>query len=411
MKEAIMGVKVREKIKGSGEWYIFIDYKNKRKAKKIGKDKEVAKKAAKIIEARLTLNDLDIFEKDDIFTPTFKEYVFGYVNNKESYPGWFNSIAKIKLKYSTRQNHKYIITNHLLPYLGTKHLDEISPRLVNDLIYGLFKKGVRSGTVKNIRNCLSSILGHAFKPDGYINCNPVTGILIPTPEGEKPKREPAPFTWKEREYFENIVLKFFPEYYPIVICGFRTGLRIGELLALKHEDFDFLNRIIYVKRNIARGRITTPKSKASIRQVRMTNQVVSILELQRQRQIEVKLKYGWEKVPNWIFFDSNGSFIHYPNFLERFWNKAMRKSKLNRRVPHDMRHSYATLRLSNGDSIAEVSKEMGHSSTDITFKTYYTWLPKESKSDINELDGILSKEEPIATYTQPQECTLISTIQ
>lgn len=48
-----------------------------------------------------------------------------------------------------------------------------------------------------------------------------------------------------------------------------------------------------------------------------------------------------------------------------------------------MRHTYATLRLSKGDSLAEVSKEMGHSSAEITYKTYYKWLPKESRTDID----------------------------
>ena len=51
-----------------------------------------------------------------------------------------------------------------------------------------------------------------------------------------------------------------------------------------------------------------------------------------------------------------------------------------------MRHTYATLRLSKGDSLAEVSKKMGHGNTDLTYKTYYKWLPKESRTNIDELD-------------------------
>ena len=65
----------------------------------------------------------------------------------------------------------------------------------------------------------------------------------------------------------------------------------------------------------------------------------------------------------------------------------MKLTGLSRRTPHDMRHTYATLRLSNGDSLAEVSKEMGHASADITFRTYYMWLPKESRTDIDALDN------------------------
>ena len=63
-----------------------------------------------------------------------------------------------------------------------------------------------------------------------------------------------------------------------------------------------------------------------------------------------------------------------------------------------MRHTYATLRSSKGDSLAEVSKEMGHSSAEITYKTYYRWMPKESLTDIDELDN----RQPDATYPQPK---------
>ena len=60
-----------------------------------------------------------------------------------------------------------------------------------------------------------------------------------------------------------------------------------------------------------------------------------------------------------------------------------------------MRHTYATLRLSKGDSLAEVSKEMGHGSPDITYRTYYKWMPKLSVYDIDELDKRMLKNATI----------------
>ena len=69
---------------------------------------------------------------------------------------------------------------------------------------------------------------------------------------------------------------------------------------------------------------------------------------------------------------------------------------MRRRTPRDMRHTYATLRLSKEDSLAEVSKEMGYSTAEITYRTYYKWLPNESRSDIDELDT-----QPSATQAQP----------
>jgi len=80
------------------------------------------------------------------------------------------------------------------------------------------------------------------------------------------------------------------------------------------------------------------------------------------------------------------------------WNKAVERSELMKRTPHDMRHTYATLRLSKGDSLAEVSKEMGHGSPEITFRTYYKWLPKESRSSIDELD----RAHPAAPQAHPE---------
>ena len=134
--------------------------------------------------------------------------------------------------------------------------------------------------------------------------------------------------------------------------------------------------------------------------VRMTSQLKEVLEKHRQTVMEEKLRRGWKEMPEWVFVNEEGSYLHYSHFLQRFWNKVMRRSGLIRRTPHDMRHGYATLRLSKGDSIAEVSKEMGHSKPDITFKTYYKWIPSQSRTNIDELDNHL-KTQPAATHTQP----------
>ena len=69
-----MGVKVREKKKGSGVWWIFIDHQGRRKAKKIGKDKKIAEKIAKKVEAKLVLGDMGLVENKTVTAATFEEY-------------------------------------------------------------------------------------------------------------------------------------------------------------------------------------------------------------------------------------------------------------------------------------------------------------------------------------------------
>ena len=392
-----MGVKVKEKVKGSGEWWIFIDHKGKRKSKKIGHDKRIAQEAAKKIEAKLTLGEMGL-DDQSIKPPTLKEYIDGWKDSDgKAQIGWYEKVALLSLKHSTYRSYRLIIDYNLIPAFGSKALNEITSRMISDLISTKIKAGIRSSTARNIKNCLSAILRHAVSPDDYISSNPARGVPIPKPEDERPSKEQDPFTWKERAKIEDTFLKEYPGYYPLVVCGFRTGLRIGEIIGLQWGDVDFFQKLILVQRNITRGKITTPKSRSSRRHVRMTSQLAEILRQHKIYMTERTLKQGWKSIPEWVFTNEDGAPLNYGNFIHRVWNRAMNKSKLRRRTPHDMRHTYATLRLSKGDSLAEVSKEMGHSTAEITYRIYYKWLPKESRSDIDELDT-----QPSAPYTHPE---------
>lgn len=410
-----MSVKVKEKIPGSGIFWIFVDHQGMRRAKKVGPE-DLARKAARKIEAKLILGDLGFLTEKDSPCPTLKEYVNGWQDPDGYHVGWMKRVAELRLKNSTRKGYQSILDKHVLPAFGNMRIDQISSRQVSDYIYKLFKTGLRSGTIKNIKNCLSAILESAREPDRYIKDNPARGIEIPVPEDEVPAREPNPFTWKERDKIEKTFREHFARHYPFVVCGFRAGLRMGELIGLKKTDVDYFNRLLSVERNITRGKVTTPKSHAGRRQVRMTTQLVEILQEQEKRileerelrlkmlsdrkqflaaknypeklkVVERRIKKDLAGAPEWLFVDEDGNFLNYGNFVSRIWNEAIKKAGLGKRTPHDMRHTYATLRLSKGDSLAEVSKEMGHGTPDITFRTYYKWLPKESRSDIDELDA------------------------
>ena len=381
-----MGVLVKEKVKGSGEWWIFINHNGKRKSKKVGKDKRTATEAARKIEAKLTLGGMDL-DDDAVKPPTLKEYIEGWKDSSgEKRLGWFDKVALLSLKHSTHSSYRVIIDHNLIPAFGSKPINEITSRMISDLISSAIKNGIRSQTARNIKNCLSSILRHAVNPDGLIPANPARSVPIPKPEDERQSKEQDPFTWADRDKIEKTFRESYPGYYPLVVLGFRTGLRIGEIIGLQWQDIDTFQKLILVQRNITRCKITTPKSRSSRRQVRMTSQLIEILKQHKIRMAEKTLKAGWKSMPEWIFTNDDGTPLNYGNFIHRVWNPAMMKSGMRRRTPHDMRHTYATLRLSKGDSLAEVSKEMGHSTAEITYRTYYKWLPNESRSDIDELD-------------------------
>jgi len=387
-----MGVKIVEIPKKSSIYYLRVNHKGFRKTIKVGTSKKLAGEVKEQIEARLVLEGADFLKPDDApRIPTLKEYVYGWRDENEQYQiGWFDKHAKKSKKYSTYSGYESIINTHLLSRFGKIRLNEITSRMVGDYVSSKLDEH-KSQTVKNIKNCLSAILQHAYIPDGHISSNPCRGVAVPIPEKEKLRAleegmEPDPYTWEERTVVERVFREHFPRFYPLVLTGFRTGLRIGELLALQWQNVNFDSKLISVRKNISRGRRTTPKSRSSIRDVRMTSLLLQALK-EHHEALEKEAVSKEGKLPLWVFPNKLARRLNYGNFMDRVWNKAMEKTELRRRTPHDMRHTYATLRLLRGHSLSEVSKEMGHASVEITFRTYFKWLPKESHSNIDELDG------------------------
>ena len=102
----------------------------------------------------------------------------------------------------------------------------------------------------------------------------------------------------------------------------------------------------------------------------------------------MNLKAGWREVPEWVFVDQDGKPLDPGNLRGRVHYKACEKAKLRRVRIHDIRHSYATIRISAGHNIADVSRQLGHASIKITVDTYYHWLPRQHTGEISELDEI-----------------------
>ena len=115
-----MGVTVREKVKGSGEYWLFIIHKNRRKAKKIGRDKKLAVEAAKKIRAKLVLGDMDLEEKT---CPTFKDYA----------EIWLEGDIKNFKRKTTYVRYKRILKSKIYPALGHKLLCDIKKSDVKNL--------------------------------------------------------------------------------------------------------------------------------------------------------------------------------------------------------------------------------------------------------------------------------------
>jgi len=325
-----MAVKVRERPKGSGIWWVFIDHQGRRKSRKIGKDKKLAEEVGKKINARLTLGDLDLIE-DKQRTPKFMEYA----------KLWLESYVKHLRRESTYERYCSLLELHVFPVLGKVPLDEIKRGDIRNLLISLLKKNLSWGTVCLVRDVISGPMIQAFDEE-LITANPVARILKRINEPRNQKKEIDPLNHEEVALFLETCLKYYPEHYPFFLTAFRTGMRLGELLALKWGDIDWHGKFILVRRSYKRGRIDHTKTGKQ-RRVDMTDQLIDTLHdflLTRKKEA---LESGKGMVEEFIFH-RNGKPIEQ-NSIRYPFKRILEKAGLRDIRFHDIRHTYASLLL------------------------------------------------------------------
>ena len=203
--------------------------------------------------------------------------------------------------------------------------------------------------------------------------------------GEEGEGDPDPLSRKELKRLLDTVKVYYPKHYPLFLFLARTGCRIGEALGLKWGDIDFNGRFIKLSRSYSRGRLSTLKSKRE-RRVDMSKQLAATLQAHRVKCKAKGLALGLSAEPEHVFTDTIGGPIDANNWRRRVFDKALEKAKLRKIRIHDIRHSYATIRIAKGDNIADVSHQLGHHSVKFTIDFYYHWMPGKKKGEVDALD-------------------------
>jgi integrase len=371
-----MGVKVKEKIKGSGVWWLFINHNGRRKSKRIG-SQAAARAAAAKIEAKLVLREFEI-EKHISKTPIFKEYAELWLSLPHDW------------KQSTRESYQLNLDKHIYPVFGDHRLDEIRRKDLKAFFDGLLSKGKRPSTVALVRSPINGVLSHAVDSE-LIEVNPVQNLKITK---RKKQIEVKPLTEDEAERLLRAGKKFLGgDYYPHILCALRTGMRLGEMKALKWSDIDFGKRQIEVQRSCRRGVVSDTKNHKR-RRVDMTPHLADTLKALKLTQKKRAVKNG-RPFSDYVFANRRGEiFLRVP--FENALNRCLEAANLRRIRIHDLRHTYATIRLLRSHTIGDVSYQLGHSSIKITYDVYTHWIPGKFKNEVDELDApraVLQKEE------------------
>jgi integrase len=377
-----MGVKVREKSPGSGIFWVFINHNNRRKSKKIGMDEDVANEVAEKIKAKLVLGELNI-EKIEEPCPIFKDYC----------ELWLEGYIKPTKRRTTYQRYSSLFKKYISPRIGKMPIDKITRGHVRNTLLDIHKKGLSKSTVSTVRNVISGIFEHAIDEE-LVKDNLSKGILGKLGLDEKKDREPVqPMTAEEVSLFLNTCKKYRKDWYPFFLCAFRTGMRLGELLALHWGDIDWKSKYIQVQRAFRNGRITKTKTNKS-RRVDMSDQLFYELKNLYKKRKEEGLKTG-RGAPQQIVFHTKGNYTSQ-NTIRNIWKRMLDKAKLRDMRFHDIRHSFASLLLSNGESPVYVKEQLGHSSIQMTVDIYGHLIPSSNRQAVNALDENAPKRTPSA---------------
>lgn len=381
-----MGVRVRQKVKGKGKpWWVFVTYNGKRTSRKVG-DKKAAEKVASTIRAKLKLGEFGFADKKTITT-------FGEYSKK-----WLQGYVKLNLRESTMDEYEGILKNHVLPVFKAQKLDAISRGEVRDFLLSKYND-LSVKRVMLIKHVLSGVFNYALDEE-LIDINPTSGItkrLIPKNGGKKRTiGKEEVFTKEELDLFLDTCETHFAKYYAFFLMAARTGMRLGELLALKWDDIDFNSSYIWVKRSYRRGRYTRPKN-GKTRKSDMSNQLAETLQAYLTRQKREALKHGSGEVPE-LVFNRLGEAIEQ-NYIRRVYKRILKKAKLRYIKFHGFRHTFCTHLLSEGVSPYYVSQQVGHSSINITCDIYGSWIRTEENRHVNLLDPM----RPNAPHAHPAE--------
>lgn len=302
----------------------------------------------------------------------------------------YTKAKKYEVRETTLEKTKQILENHVLPTFENKKLSQINLISLQKWKTKIEEKSLSITTKRNVYKEFRTLLNFAVK-FGYLNANPLTKLgnfkdAYETKESIDyyTSDEFLKFIGKAKSEAET---KGFYEwnYYVFFAIAFYTGLRKGEINALKWSDIsdDTLN----VKRSIAQklkgdDRETPPKNKSSYRSLQIPTPLKNILTDHYNRYKDVD---GFSD--DWRVCGGIGC-LRDSTIDNRNRHYAKLAGVKHIRI-HDFRHSHASLLANEGINIQEIARRLGHSKIEITWNTYSHLYPREEERAVKILNKIV----------------------
>ena len=281
--------------------------------------------------------------------------------------------GRTRLSPSTFEGYRLNLRRHVLPRLGDRTPSSLRTEDVDRLIAELEADGKAAGTVRNVIVPLRKLLADAVR-QGLLLANPAARADLPPAQDFTGKEIPAEHTEAIRHALNELTpldpLRREPDLFFVCLfdIALGTGLRLGELRALRWRDIDRERRLIRVERAYSRQELRRPKTESGVRSVPLFPSVDAALRELAARAVE-RGRYAPDEL---VFGSMRGTPLQPSNFRQRVWDPALQLAGLKGEDYrfHDLRHTCVSRLVAAGADVKLVQAVAGHANPLITLKRY-----------------------------------------
>ena len=285
---------------------------------------------------------------------------------------WQETYDRHQSRPTTYAAHNYIFKNHIIPGLGATQLSELTSEMVGEFLeerkcFGNHRpgsSGLGEETMRHIHRLLQQCLDQAVR-DGLMADNPARAFHYSKPT----KVNANVLTPLEMEDYLDAAEQL--GYLPMFMLALTTGIRQGELIALKWSDLDIESRTLTVAKNRAVERRELVEYGRQTRSIRLTPEVVDLLIREHSKHPSSPL----------VFMHPATLKPYSPQMVRRMHNEIIKKAGIEHIRYVDLRHTCAILALKNGTDAKELAQMLGHYRPTITRQNYEPYLPHEVQKD------------------------------
>ncbi len=296
--------------------------------------------------------------------------------------------SKSNLRPQTWRGYERDLRLHVVPFIGRRRMAQLLPIDLHRLYQARIDSGLSPTTVRHVHEILSKALGQAARW-GLITRNPAALVQPPRRAHHEMQTLDADQTRALLETAHGDRLE------AVYVLAVATGMRQGELLALRWRDVDLDTGRVRVIGTLdwPRGavpHISEPKTARSRRQIQLAAAAVTALRQHRSRQAAERLATdGWRNELGLVFTNEPGRPVDASN-LRRAFSKLLVRAGLPRIRFHDLRHTAATLLLSRGVHPKIASEMLGHATVAFTLDVYSHVTETMQREAADAMDAILS---------------------